>query len=393
MTKIIQIAIEIPDQETVKELSRILAEIPEIKTTVWFDSMGEKGGLAVKVIPDILLIDDRPEGARFFERLRILRSNFPQAAIFVVSGEKNPEHIVQVMKAGAKEYLVLPVREKTLDRAVEEVRHALAEAGKTSLASVYSFISSKGGLGATVLAVNVAVALAVRKKATNVALCDTSFQSGDSSVLLDILPPTSILDLCKNFHRLDDALLQGVMVKHASGIELLAAPSHLEDMEEISQEKYEKILDLLRKRYSQIVIDCTSMHVDSITVHSFNISEKIFVAIDLSIPAIRNASRLAAVMRQFGVANENIYFVVNRFSKSNLPSVSEAEKTLGKRIYWLFPNDFEEIVSSINEGEPMVISRPHSAFSENIHAFIEKIQGTAGDMEYRGASGAFGRHL
>jgi len=393
MAKIIQIAIDMPDQETIKELSRILAEIPEVKTTVWFDSMGEKGGLAVKVFPDILLIDDRPEGDRFFERLRILRNNFPLAAIFVVSGEKNPEHIVQVMKAGAKEYLVLPVREKVLARAVEEVRQALAEAGKTSLASVYSFISSKGGLGATVLAVNVAVALAERKKAGDVALCDTSFQSGDSSVLLDILPPTSILDLCKNFHRLDIALLQGVMLKHASGVELLAAPTHLEDMEEISAEKYEKILDLLRKRYRQIVIDCTSMHVDAITVHSFNISEKIFVAIDLSIPAIRNAVRLAAGMRQFGVPDENIYFVVNRFSKPNLLAVSEAEKTLGKRIYWLFPNDFEEIVSSINEGEPMVRFRPRSAFSENIRAFIEKLKGTAGDMEYRGASGAFGRNL
>lgn len=393
MAKIIQIAIEMPDQETIKELSRILAEIPEVKTTVWFDSMGEKGGLAVKVTPDILLIDDRPEGDRFFARLRILRTNFPQAAIFVVSGEKNPEHIVQVMKAGVKEYLVLPVREKTLTGAVEEVRHALAAADKTSMASVYSFISSKGGLGATVLAVNVAVALAEGKKAGSVALCDTSFQSGDSSVLMDLLPPTSILDLCKNFHRLDVALLQGVMVKHASGVELLAAPTHLEDMEEISQEKYEKILDILRKRYSQIVIDCTSMHVDTLTVHSFNVSEKIFVAIDLSIPAIRNAVRLTAVMRQFGVPDGNIYFVVNRFSKPNLLAISEAEKTLGKKIYWLFPNDFEEIISSINEGEPMVSFRPHSAFSENIRAFVEKVQGTAGDMEYRGASGAFGRHL
>lgn len=393
MAKIIQIAIEISDQETVKELSRMLAEIPEVKTTIWFGSMGEKGGLAVKVTPDILLIDDQPDSSRFFARLRILRNNFPQAAIFVVSGEKNPEHIVQVMKAGAKEYLVLPVRDKIMAGAVEEVRYALAAAGKISKAQVYSFISSKGGLGATVLSVNVAAALAEGRPPGGVALCDTSFQSGDSSVLLNIIPPTSILDLCKNFHRLDVALLQGVMIRHASGMEVLAAPSHLEDTEEISPDKYEKILDILSKRYSQIVIDCSSMHVDDIAVQSFNISEKIFVVIDLSIPAIRNAVRLAAVMRQFGVPDGNIFFVVNRFAKSNILSLSEAEKNLGKRIYWLFPNDFEEIISSINEGEPMVRFRPHSAFSGNIRAFIEKVQGTGRNMEYRGASGAFGRPL
>lgn len=393
MAKIIKIAIEMNDRDTVKELSRMLDELPNVTTTVWFNAMAEKGELAVKASPDILIVDDLPEGPRFFDRLQILRKNFPQAAIFVVSAEKGPERIVQVMKAGAKEYLVLPVREKILARAVEEVRHTLADAGRINLASVYSFISSKGGLGATVLAVNMAAALAEGKKAGSVALCDTSFQSGDSSVLLDIVPPTSILDLCKHFHRLDVALLQGVMVKHSSGIEVLAAPSHLEEMDEVSPEKYEKILDILRKRYSQIVIDCPSMHVDDITVQSFNVSEKIFISIDLSIPAIRNAVRLAAVMRQFGVPDEKIFFVVNRFSKNNALSLAEAEKNLGKRIYWLFPNDFEEIIASINEGEPMVRFRPHSGFSKNIRAFIAKVQGTTRDMEYRGASGAFGRPL
>jgi pilus assembly protein CpaE len=331
MNKIIQIAIEITDKETVKELSRILDEIPEQKTIVWFDALGEKGEMAVKVSPDILLIDDRPGGFAFFDRLALLRKNFPQTAVFVVSGEKNPEQIVRVMKAGAKEYLILPVQGKTLAAAIEEVRHAMDEAGMLNKASVYSFISSKGGLGATVLSVNVAAALAENRNAGAVALCDTSFQSGDSSVLLDILPPTSILDLCRNFHRLDTALLQGVVTKHSSGLELLAAPSHPEDMAEIEPDKYIKILEIMRTRYSHIIIDCPSMHVDEIAVHSFNLSEKIFIVIDLSIPAIRNAVRLAAVMRQFRVPDEKIFFVVNRYMKSNSASLSEAEKTMGKK--------------------------------------------------------------
>ena len=384
MPKTLQIAIEMADKDASKELSRQLGQMPAMQVAIWFDSMGEKGELAVKAIPDILVIDDRPQGPPFFDRLRLLRKNFPQAAIFVVSAEKDPEHIVQVMKAGAKEFLVLPVHQKVLTVAVEEVRQALSDASSLNKASVYSFISSKGGLGATVLAVNVATALAEHQKPGSVALCDNSFQSGDSAVLLDVVPPTSILDLCKNFHRLDVALLQGVMIKHASGVELLAAPSHLEDTEEIGADKYEKILDTLRKRYNQIVIDCTSMHVDHVTVQAFNVSEKVFIVIDLSIPAIRNAVRLATVMRQFGVADDKIFFVVNRFAKANILSVSEAEKNLGKGVYWLFPNNFEEIITSINEGEPLVRFQPRSGFAKNVRAFIEKMQGTARDMEYKG---------
>lgn len=393
MIKTMQIAIEMTDKETVKALSLILATIPEVKTTIWVDSMGEKGELAVKVSPDILIIDDKPEGSRFFDRLRLLQKNFPKAAIFVVSREKNPEFVVHVMKAGARELLVLPVREQILVSALEEVKLIMSEVDKIDRASVYSFISSKGGLGATVLSVNVAAALAENRKAGAVALCDSSFQSGDSSVLMDIVSSTSILDLCKNFHRLDVDLLQGVMVKHVSGVEVLATPADMEDAEAITADKYEKILDILSKRYSHMVIDCSSMHVDDLVMHSFNFSEKIFVTIDLSIPAIRNAVRLAAAIRRLGVPDEKIFFVVNRFSKTNLFSVSEAEQNLGKRIFWLFPNDFEDIISSINEGNPMVRFYPHSVFAKNIRAFVEKVQGTARDMGYRGASGAFGGSL
>lgn len=394
MVKIIQVAIEMSDRETIKEISRVLDGITGVKTTFWYEHTGEKGELAAKESPDILIIDDKPGGAGFFERLRAIRQNFPHTAIFVASTEKDPQQIVRVMKAGAKEYLMLPLHDKDLVGAVDEVRQTLGDSDRgTNRANVYSLISSKGGLGSTVLAVNVAAALAGQNKPGEVALCDTSFQSGDSSVMLDLVPQTSILDLSKNIHRLDQALLKGVMARHSCGMDLMAAPTLLEDTEEITPDKYEKILALLRRHYSDIVIDCSSMRVDQVTLHSFNISKKIFINIDLSIPAIRNAVRLATVMRQFGVPDEKIYFVVNRFARSNLYSLAEAERNISKRVYWLFPNDYEEIIASINEGVPMVNFRTHSAFSKNIHAFIDKINGKARNLEYRGASSAFGRPL
>lgn len=391
MPKATNIAIEIKDPETGKKVAGLLEAASGVKTTTWYGSMAEKGALTVKEPPDILIIDDEPGGPHFFERLRTLRQHFPTTAIFVVSAATDPGHIVQVMKAGAKEYLMLPVQEQNLLGAVEEVRqnHELG----AQQANVYSFISSKGGLGATVLAVNVAAALAGQSKGRTSALCDASFQAGDSTVMLDLVPTNTILELCKHFHRLDSSLLQGVMVRHSSSLDVLAAPSQLEDIDEITPDRYDKILELLNKHYRDIVIDCSSMRVDPLAMHSFNLSAKVFIVTDLSVPAIRNAARLALVMRQFGVADDKILFVVNRFTKTNLSTLGEAEKTMGKRAYWLFPNDFENIIASINEGDPMVSSRAHSAFSKNIHAFLEKIQGTARNMEYRGASGAFGRTL
>jgi pilus assembly protein CpaE len=145
--------------------------------------------------------------------------------------------------------------------------------------------------------------------------------------------------------------------------------------------------------YDHVIIDCVSMHIDEIMLESFHRSEKIFVVMDLSIPAIRNAVRLGKIMQQFGVDNSKIYYVVNRFTKSSSDTLETAEKNLGKKIFWLFPNDFEDIVSSINEGVPLVQLHPHNVFSKNIVQFVEKIQGKTRDTNYRGARGAFGRAI
>jgi len=109
--------------------------------------------------PDILIIDDQPAGDGLFRRLDILRQSFAKAAIFVVSTDTRPQRIVEVMKAGVSEYFLLPLDQQLLEHAVGEIRSRLVDSGRLGGGEVYSFISSKGGLGATVIAVNCAVAL------------------------------------------------------------------------------------------------------------------------------------------------------------------------------------------------------------------------------------------
>jgi pilus assembly protein CpaE len=388
------ISIEISDRELANDIMRDLESLADIKAHKWYGAMGEKGALAVKSNPNIIILDDDPETGEIFRRLPKMRHVFPQAAVFVISNDKNPKHIVEVMKAGATEYLVTPLSPKVLTNAVEEVRAKLTETGKIAKGTVYSFISSKGGLGSTILSVNTAVTLARTKDDGNaVALCDISFQSGDTSVLLDILPDTTIVDICKNFHRLDVSLLKGAMIKHGSSLELLAAPVSPEDCEEIKAGHTEKIISLLTKLYDRVIIDCPSMTINGSTIEAFRASNKVFIVIDLSLPAIRNAVRITQLIRKRGINQERIEFILNRYEKGPTLSIEEAEKNLGKRIYWLFPNDFSDIMSSINEGEPVVQLHPRSLIAKNIMSFSKKLRGKLGNKEYRGAKTAFGKPI
>lgn len=394
MPQKMNIAIEIGNDELAKAIILDLDTMAEIRLQKWHGSMGEKGELAIKDIPDIIIIDDDPESGMIFKKLSKLRHVFPQAAVFVVSHDKQPEHIVEVMKAGATEYLVAPLTRKILSNSIEEIRTKLAESGKIAKGLVYSFISSKGGLGATVLSVNTATALAMAKKnGSSVALCDMSFQSGDASVLLDILPETTIIDLCRNFHRLDVSLLKGAMTRHGSTLELLAAPLNPEEFEEIKTGQIEKIIKLLTKLYDAVVIDCQSMSINNSTIEIFRNSHKVFIVIDPSLPAIRNAVRITQLIRKTGIPESSIEFILNRYQKGPVLTIEEAEKSLGKRIYWLFPNDFSDIISSINEGTPVVQLSPNSIISKNIVSFSEKIMNKLDSPDYRGAKSSFGRFI
>lgn len=392
MAKDLIIAIQINDVRLAESISEGLQELSDIQVIQKRDSPDGRGLASVKSNPNIIIVNDVPESNEIFTELSNLSQNFPQSAIFVVSTDKRPKHIVEVMKAGVSEYMVAPVDTETLRNAVEEVRTKLATDGKIAKGKIYSFISSKGGLGSTVIAVNSAAALA-NNKSGSVALCDMSFQSGDSSVLLDMVPATSFADICKNFHRLDVALLRGCMARHRSGLDFLAAPPNPEESEDIRAKHLEKTFDLIKKLYDYTIVDCTSMFIDECTVEAFNASDKVFIVSDMSVPAIRNAARLFQSIKKLGISPQKVEFVVNRYTKGGTLSIEEVEKTLGKRIYWLFPNDFDDIVSSINRGSPLIVYNSQAPFSKNVFDFSKNLLNPQSSQGYRGIRGAFGKAI
>lgn len=392
MTKELLLAYEITKSDLGQSLQALTRGFPGLKTQVWPGSLAEKGPIAIKTVPDIIVIDDHPGSGDLFSRVRIIKNHFPQTALFVISDNVDHQHIIDVMKSGAAEYLTEPVTGKTLHNAIEEIRVKMSNAGKLAQGSVYSFISAKGGVGATVLAVNTAAALALDKKST-VALLDMSFQSGDASVLLDIVPRNTISDICSSFHRLDVSFLRGVMQGHTTAINFLAAPLNPEDSEDIKSEHVESILNLARKLYDHIVLDCASMHINDCSVEAFRKSDKVFVVTDMSVPSIRNTVRLCKLIRKFDIPLDKIEIVVSRFIKGGALSLGEIEKNFEKPVYWLVPNDFSEIVSSINRGIPLVKMSPGAPFSKNVGLFIRKILNTHDDPDFRGLRGTFGKTL
>lgn len=390
MAKELVLAIQITKASLAKSITGLAKSVKGVNIQQWSANLAEKGPIAVKVSPDIILIDDSPECGDLYTRIKTIKEHFPQVTLFVVSDNKDHQHIIAAMKAGASEFLVEPVLEDTLRNAIDEVRAKMANAGRLAQGRIYSFVSAKGGVGATVLAVNAAAALASDKKVA-VALLDMSFQSGDASVLLDMVPQNTIMDICENMHRLDVSFLRGVMSGHSTGVNFLSAPLNPEDSEEIQGEHIHGILNLARKLFDHIVLDCGSMYVNDCSVEAFKQSDKVFVVTDMSVPSIRNTVRLCKLIRKLGISLEKIEIVINRYIKGGALSLAEIEKNFDKPVYWLVPNDFSDIVSSINRGVPLIKLSPGAPFSKNVFEFIKKFQGILDEQDFRGIRGTFGK--
>lgn len=392
MAKELTIAIEIDQSNRAKALMSLAKQIKGVNILQWQSRTAEKGMAASKTVPDIIIIDDMTEDDDLLLRVQAIKEHFHKTTLFVISANKDHQNIISVMKAGAAEYLVEPVQEDLLYNAIEEVRVKLATSGSLAQGRIYSFVSAKGGVGSTVLAVNTAASLA-RDKKSAVALMDMSFQSGDASVLLDIVPQNTIMDICENIHRLDVSFLRGVMSGHSTGINFLPAPANPEDSEDIRSDHISSILNISKKLYDHLVLDCGSMHINDCTVEAFKQSDKVFVVTDMSVPAIRNTVRLCKLIRKFGISLDKIEIIINRYIKGGALSLGEIEKNFDKPVYWLIPNDFSEIVSSINRGVPLVKLSRNAPFSKNMIEFVRKFQGILDDPDFRGIRGTFGKSI
>jgi pilus assembly protein CpaE len=135
------------------------------------------------------------------------------------------------------------------------------------------------------------------------------------------------------------------------------------------------------------------MNFNDCTIEAFKQSDKIFVVTDMSVPSIRNTVRLCKMSRKFNINFDKIEIVINRFIKGGALSLDEIEKNFDKKVYWLFPNDFSDIVSSINRGVPLVKLTPGAPFSKNVKEFTKKFLGTLTDQNFRGIRGTFGKNI
>jgi pilus assembly protein CpaE len=273
------------------------------------------------------------------------------ATAIVYSAQADPDLLVRCMRAGAREYLMLPFDKVEMAEAlvrVSSLRLALRPSKKTN-GRLLVFLSAKGGSGATTLACNFAVSLA-QESLQKTLLIDLNLPLGDAAINLGIKAEYSIVTAFHNSSRLDAQFLSGLLVQHSSGLFVLAAPSELAPTY-VSADVIDKLLKVACQNFDYVVVDAGS-RLDLQRKHLFDESATVYLVTQVGIPELRNSHRLIAQLSTEG--SPKIEIVINRFDPYN-KEIDEAHivKALTRPVTWKIPNNYAAVRQMQNTATPL----------------------------------------
>lgn len=245
---------------------------------------------------------------------------------------------------------------------------------------VIAVASSKGGAGKSVVATNLAVALA-RKGRQPVVLVDADLQFGDVAVMLSLSPRTTIFDAVDARDRLDGPALESLLIDHPSGLRVLAAPTRPGDAENISAASMIKILGLLREAGACVVVD-TSAHFDDVILSILDDSDDIVLVAGMDVPSVKNVRIALETLRLLGTPMGKARLVLNRVSDRIGLDVAEVEHMLGLAAACRIPFDLA-VARSVNVGMPIVLEAPRSVAAKSIDDLADLLVGTAAPASKR----------
>jgi Flp pilus assembly CpaE family ATPase len=289
---------------------------------------------------DVIIIDldSRPEYA--LELVENICAN-STATVMVYSVKFDSDLLVRCMRAGAREFLALPFTQSTVADALARAsaRRPAPRPAKKAGGRLMAFLGAKGGDGVTTLACNFAVSMA-QESGQSTLLIDLDLPLGDAALNLGVVAEYSTINALQNAARLDSSFLSKLLVKHSSGVSVLAAPGKFPQFD-ASHEAIDKLLTIARQDFDNVVIDMGS-RLDLMDTSLFKEGSTIYLVIQAGIAGLRNSNRL--ISQYFATEVPRLEIVLNRFqSRSMGVAEDQITKALTRPAQWKIPNDYAAV--------------------------------------------------
>ncbi|KAB7852527.1 AAA family ATPase [Streptomyces mobaraensis] len=365
----IRILPALADPETARTVGGLLAQLPGVEplrtvgdSTALLDALAVLGAASVSGLPEVVLVHERLGPAPALEVVREVALRFPATGVVLLSADAGPALYAAAMDCGARGLAALPPSPDELGARVQAAAHwatgvrrhldagpgGPAGGGAGADGRLVAVVGAKGGVGTTVVAVQ--LALAARSAGHEVALVDMDLQSGDVASYLDVRFRRSVADLA-GISDISPRVLEDAVFPHPTGLGLLLAPAEGERGEEIGDPASRQITAALRRRYPLVVADCGTQ----ITAAGAAVIETADLALLVTTPdvvSVRAAKRMVRLWDRLRIRKaEDTMTVVNRHTRGAEVQPPLVARTTGTRVArTVVPAAYKELRAAVDSG-------------------------------------------
>jgi len=316
--------------------------------------------------PDIILLDITMPDMDGYEVCLRLRANPVTAGIPVImlTAHDTLEEKIKGFESGADDYLIKPFQSAELQARIKVLLRRKPQMPTLSQETVrqgkvIAVFSLRGGVGVSSVATNLACGLA-QVWGSSVALVDLSLTMGQSALMLNLSLRNTWADLANmSPEELEPDLLQNVLISSPSGVAVLAAPRAVSDGELVKPEHVKKVIEMLRDRYSYVVLDMPHDFRET-SLAGLDLADGYVTLLAPELASVRAMAGALEVFDTLGYAREKVTMVLNWVFERRGLARKDIENVLRQTIQMVVPFAPETFVSAINLGAPPVIAAPMS---------------------------------
>lgn len=366
----LRIAIISPDTELIEGLRSLMEGVSVmtlVRTVDHYPTLPALNRLIRSAAPHVLFVSTE-SSTKLIELVKNVEQTSPGVQIVAVGRTSEPQVLLEVMRAGLREFLSLPFHRQTLYDCLSRVREQAEKRPPATQASdrLFCFLPAKPGVGATTIAVNTALAMA-RLAESETLLMDLDLNCGLVRFLLQLDNPFSVRDAAERAGKLDESLWPQLVAK-AGALDVLHA-GLMRPESPLDLEQLQELVEFARRNYQVILVDLSG----NLERHSLELMAEargIFLVTTPEVPALHLAREKLNFFRHISLS-EKVSVLLNRCQKRSLVTPAHVEELLGMPPLMSFANDYQGIHKALTAGKEIdgksELGKQLAKLAEHIH--------------------------
>jgi pilus assembly protein CpaE len=326
-----------------------------------------------QVTPNLLLVETKLHGAEALAELdRLAEVCDPATKVVVVGRQNDVELYRELMRRGASEYLVAPLSPLQL---IEVISGLYMDSSANPIGRVVAVVGARGGVGSSTLAHNIGWCIA-EEMHINTTIVDLDLPFGTVGLDFNDEAAQGVVDALSAPERLDDVLLDRLLLKRGEHLSLFTAPATLERDQDASPDSYEAVIHAVRQSIPCVILDLPHVWQPWIKATLLAADDVVIVATP-DLTSLRNAKNIIDLLKGARPNDAPPRLVVNQIGVPKRPEIPTKDfaETMGLDPSALIAFEPQLFGQSANNGQMVIETAPKAPVSEAMRALCRAITG------------------